>query len=148
MLTLSWPKLPLSCPYVDPMFAYVGRRNALPHSSDRNGGGGDGVGTGWGRGGDGVGTGSPQAGAAAGAASLPSVTTEGLWQGHGLGLGPAPGFKGYRPCRRPQHLGGGGQSVRLKQLQFIGWLGITVYWMVGYTDNSGNVEVIDAEGLC
>ena len=57
-------------------------------------------------------------------------------------------IKGYRPCRRPQHLGGGGQSVRLKQLQFIGWLGITVYWMVGYTDNSGNVEVIDAEGLC
>ena len=30
-------------PYVDPMFAYVGRGNALPHSSDRNGGGGDGV---------------------------------------------------------------------------------------------------------
>ena len=39
-------------PYVDPMFAYVGRGNALPHSSDRNGGGGDGVGTGWGRGED------------------------------------------------------------------------------------------------
>ena len=51
MLTLCWPKLPLSCPYIDPMFAYVGRTNALPHSSDRNGGGGDGVGTG-----------SPQAG--------------------------------------------------------------------------------------
>ena len=50
MLTLCWPKLPLSCPYVDPMFAYVGRTNALPHSSDRNGGGGDGVGTGWGGG--------------------------------------------------------------------------------------------------
>ena len=33
------------------MFAYVGLGNALPHSSDRNGGGGDGVGTG-----------SPQAG--------------------------------------------------------------------------------------
>ena len=41
-------------PYVDPMFAYVGRGNALPHSSDRNGGGGEGVTTGWGRGGDGV----------------------------------------------------------------------------------------------
>ena len=39
-------------PYVDPMFAYVGRRNALPHSSDRNSGGGNGVGTGWGRGGE------------------------------------------------------------------------------------------------
>ena len=37
-------------PYVDPMFAYVGRGNALPHSSDRNGGGGEGVGTGWERG--------------------------------------------------------------------------------------------------
>ena len=32
--------------YVDPMFAYVGRGNALPHSSDRNGGGGEGVTTG------------------------------------------------------------------------------------------------------
>ena len=46
MLTLCWPKLPLSVPYIDPMFAYVGRGNALPHSSDRNGGGDDGVGTG------------------------------------------------------------------------------------------------------
>ena len=46
MLTLCWPKLPLSCPYLAPMFAYVGRTNALPHSSDRNGGGGDGVGRG------------------------------------------------------------------------------------------------------
>ena len=53
MLTLCWPKLPLSCPYVDPMFTYVGLRNALPHSSDRNGGGGDGVGTGLERGDDG-----------------------------------------------------------------------------------------------
>ena len=59
MLTLCWPKLPLSCPYIDPMFAYVGRGNALPHSSDRNDGGDDGVGRG-----------SPQAGAAAGAARL------------------------------------------------------------------------------
>ena len=33
-------------PYVDPMFTYVGLPNALPHSSDRNGGGGDGVGRG------------------------------------------------------------------------------------------------------
>ena len=55
MLTLCWPKLPLSCPYVDPMFTYAGLGNALPHSSDRNDGGGDGrrgrdgVGTGWGR---------------------------------------------------------------------------------------------------
>ena len=32
------------------MFTYVGRGNALPHSSDRNGGGDDGVTTGWGRG--------------------------------------------------------------------------------------------------
>ena len=56
MLTLCWPKVPLSCLYVDPMFTYVGLGNALPHSSDRNGGGGNGVTTG-----------SPQAGAAAGA---------------------------------------------------------------------------------
>ena len=49
MLTLCWPQLPLSCPYVAPMFAYVGLGNALPHSSDRKGGGGNGVGTGWGR---------------------------------------------------------------------------------------------------
>ena len=47
MLTLCWPQLPPSCPYVDSMFAYVGLGNALPHSSDRNGGGGDGVTTGW-----------------------------------------------------------------------------------------------------
>ena len=52
MLTLCWPQLPLSCPYVDPMFTYVGLGNALPHSSDRNDGGGDGVGTGWGGGED------------------------------------------------------------------------------------------------
>ena len=43
MLTLCWPQLPLSCPYVYPMFAYVGLRNANPHSSDRKGGGDDGV---------------------------------------------------------------------------------------------------------
>ena len=57
MLTLCWPKLPLSCPYVDPMFTYVGLRNALPHSSDRKGGGGEEVGRGWGGGDDGVTTG-------------------------------------------------------------------------------------------
>ena len=65
MLTLCWPQLPLSCPYVDPMFTYAGLGNALPHSSDRNDEGGDGVATGWGRGGDGVGTGGSAAGAAA-----------------------------------------------------------------------------------
>ena len=54
MLTLCWPKVPLSCLYVDPMFTYVGLGNALPHSSDRNGGGGDG-GDGVGRGGSAVG---------------------------------------------------------------------------------------------
>ena len=43
MLTLCRPKLPLSCPYVGPMFTYVGLGNALPHSSDRKGGGGEGV---------------------------------------------------------------------------------------------------------
>ena len=53
MLALCWPKVPLSCPYVDPLFAYVGLGNALPHSSDRNGGGDDGVTTGWERGGNG-----------------------------------------------------------------------------------------------
>ena len=50
-LTLCWPKLPLSCPYVDPMFTHVGLGNALPHSSDRNGGGHPRVGRGWGGGG-------------------------------------------------------------------------------------------------
>ena len=61
MLALCWPKLPLSCPYVDPMFTYVGLGIALPHSSDRNDGGDDGGG-----GGDGVRT----ARSAAGGASL------------------------------------------------------------------------------
>ena len=74
MLPLCWPQLPLSCPYVEPMFAYVGLRNANPHSSDRKGGGDDGVTTG-----------SPQAGSAAGAALLYNLRlpTEGLRQGHG-----------------------------------------------------------------
>ena len=65
MLTLCWPKLPLSCPYVDPMFTDAGLGNALPHSSDRNDGGGNGVGRGWGGGDDGVGTARSAAGAAA-----------------------------------------------------------------------------------
>ena len=46
------------------MFAYVSLGNALPHSSDRNGGGDDGVGTGWERGRNGVGTGESAVGAA------------------------------------------------------------------------------------
>ena len=46
MLTLCWPKLTLSCPYVDPMFAYVALANANPHSSDRNDGFDDAVGRG------------------------------------------------------------------------------------------------------
>ena len=72
-------------PDVDPMLAsvaciYVGRRNANPHSSDRKGGGDDGVRT---------------TRSAAGAARLYNLRlpTEGLRQGHGLGLGPAPGFR-------------------------------------------------------
>ena len=72
MLTLCWPKLPLSCPYIDPMFAYVGRGNALPHSSDRNDGGRNEVTTGWG--------GGPPTRSAAGAARLwpPARTRAGL----------------------------------------------------------------------
>ena len=52
-LALCWPRLALSCPYVGPMFAYVGLRetfgalsvpsNANPHSSDW-----EGLGKGWG----------------------------------------------------------------------------------------------------
>ena len=63
------------------MFAYVGLRNALPHSSDRNDGGHDGVGRGWERGDDGVRTAR-----SAGAARLYNLRlpTEGLRQGHGL----------------------------------------------------------------
>ena len=45
MLTLCWPKLTLSYPYVDPMFAYGALPIANPHSSDRKGGGHDGVDT-------------------------------------------------------------------------------------------------------
>ena len=59
MLTLCWPNLTLSYPYVDPRFAYVALPIANPHSSDRKGGGGEGVGTGFRR-----------AGSAAGAATL------------------------------------------------------------------------------
>ena len=39
MLTLCWPKLTLSCPYVAPMVAYVAIASANPHSSDRKDGG-------------------------------------------------------------------------------------------------------------
>ena len=86
MLTLCWPKVPLSCLYVDPMFTYVSLGNALPHSSDRNGGGGNGVTTG-----------SPQVtpswgGGWGGSPYNLRLPTEGLRQGHGLW--PAPGFKG------------------------------------------------------
>ena len=58
MLASVAPILPLSCPYIDPMFAYIGLRNANPHSSEKS--------RRWGGGGDGVATGSPQAGSAAG----------------------------------------------------------------------------------
>ena len=83
MLTLCWPKVPPSCPYVEPMFAYVGLGNTLPHSSDTNDGGDDGVTPG-----------SPQAGAAAGGARLYNLRlpTEGLRQGHGA-CGRRPDLK-------------------------------------------------------
>ena len=90
MLTPCWPKLPLSCPYVDPMFTYVGLGNALPHSSDRNGGGGNGVGTGSRRGGDGVGTGE----SAVGAARLYNLRLPPKASGKDTGEWPSPGFKG------------------------------------------------------
>ena len=92
MLTPCWPKLPLSCPYVDRMFTYVGLGNALPHSSDRIDGGGEGVGTGWGRGGDGVRT----TRSAAGGARLYNLRLPPKASGKDTDLGrcPAPGFKG------------------------------------------------------
>ena len=77
MLTLCWPQFPLSCPYVDPVVAYVGLGNALPHSSDRNGGGDDGVTTGWERGED------DQVGGWGGSPYNLRLPTEGLRQGHG-----------------------------------------------------------------
>ena len=83
MLTLCWPQLPLSCPYVGPMFAYVGLRNANPLSSDRKGGSDDGVTTGWG--------GGRPTRSAARAARLYNLRlpTEGLRQGHGRVAGPS-----------------------------------------------------------
>ena len=85
-------------PYVDPMFAYVGRTNALPHSSDRNGGGGDGVGTGWG--------GGRPTRSAAGAARLYNLRLPPKASGKDTGdpSWPAPGFKGSRLTagRRPK----------------------------------------------
>ena len=97
MLVLCWPQLPLSCPYVEPMFAYVGLRNANPHSSDRKGGGDDGVGT---------------ARSAAGAARLYNLRlpTEGLRQGHGLGTVPGARILNFRsflartPFPGPPHI--------------------------------------------
>ena len=86
MLTLCRPKLPLSCPYVDPMFAYVSLGNALPHSSDRNGGGGDGVGTGWG--------GGRPTRSAAGAARPYNLRLPPKASGKDTGEWPSPGFKG------------------------------------------------------
>ena len=55
---------------------------------------------------------SPPPGSAAGAAILYNLrlSTEGLRQGHGPPWSwPAPGFKGYRPCRRPLR-----RAIRLK----------------------------------
>ena len=74
------------------MFTYVGLGNALPHSSDRNGGGREGVGRGWGGGRNGVGTG----GSAAGGASLYNLRLPPKASGKDTDLGrcPAPGFKG------------------------------------------------------
>ena len=34
------------------------------------------------------------------------------------------------------------------KVKAVTWFAMTVYWMVCYTDNSGNLEVIHAEGLC
>ena len=136
MSALCWPKLALSCPYVGLMVAYVGAMLALgcsklalcwpyvglsypylapmlnlcspmlalemlsPIAVTETAE----VTTGWERGRDGVGTG----GSAAGAASLYNLRLPPKASGKDTGLGrcPAPGFKGYRPCRRPQQCGG------------------------------------------
>ena len=73
-------------PYVDPMFAYVGRGNALPHSSDRNGGGGDGVTTRWER----V---SRRTRSAAGAARLYNLRLPPKASGKDTGCGRRPDLK-------------------------------------------------------
>ena len=87
MLTLCWLQLPLSCPYVDPMFTYVGLGNALPHSPIAVTEKAE-VGTGWERG-------RPTR-SAAGAARLYNLRlpTEGLRQGHGLWLLAGARIKG------------------------------------------------------
>ena len=90
MLTLCWPKLPLSCPYVDPMFTYVGLGNALPHSSDRNGGGGNGVTTGSPQG-------HPKLGRRLGGHASITFGYQPKASGKDTGTWPAPGLKGYRP---------------------------------------------------
>ena len=86
---LCWPKLALSCPYVDPMFTYVGLGNANPHSSDRKGGGRDGVGRGWERGDDGV----PRPGRRLGRHASITFGYQPKASGMDTGLGrcPAPG---------------------------------------------------------
>ena len=75
------------------MFAYVGRGNALPHSSDRNGGGGDGVGTGSRRGGEGVTTG----GSAVGAARLYNLRLPPKASGKDTGLVAGARIEGLPP---------------------------------------------------
>ena len=99
MLTLCWPKLPLSCPYVKPMFTYVGLGNALPHSSDRNGGGGNGVGTGWGGGREGVGRGWGGPGRRLGRRASITFGYQAKASGKDTGCGcwPAPGFNYFGP---------------------------------------------------
>ena len=69
-LALCWAKLTLSCPYVGPMFAYVGLGNANPHSSDGT------------------------RGSAAGAALLYNLRVPPKASGKDMGCGllPAPGF--------------------------------------------------------
>ena len=73
------------------MFTYAGLGNALPHSSDRNDEGGDGVATGWGRVGRRLG-------------GHASITFGYQAKASGKDTGwpwPAPGFKGYAHAADP-----------------------------------------------
>ena len=95
MLTLCWPKLPLCCPMLTLCSPTLAVEMLSPIAVTETAE----VGTGWERGGDGVRT----TRSAVGGARLYNLRLPPKASGKDTDLGrcPAPGFKGYRPCRRP-----------------------------------------------
>ena len=91
-------------PYVDPMLASCSPMLALEMLSPIAVTETTEVGRGWERGGEGVGTGWGRVGRRLGRHASITFGYQAKASGKDTGCGcwPSPGFKGYRPCRRPQ----------------------------------------------